>query len=152
MRSDAATPDEYILALPDDRRTVVSAVRDAINAALPDGFQEGIAYGMIGWSVPHSIYPKGYHVDPSRPLGMIALASQKNHIAVYHHGLYPGTKLHEWFVGEWPKHSAKKLDLGKSCLRFKKPEDIPLELISSLAGRMTPEQWVHAYESMLNGR
>ena len=152
MRSAAKTPDEYIAGLPDDRRTILSAVRDAINVALPPGFQENMAYGMIGWSVPHSIYPKGYHVDPSRPLGMIALASQKNHIAVYRHGLYPGTKLHAWLAGEWPRYSSKKLDLGKSCLRFKKADDIPVALISQLAGRLAPQQWVEAYEAMLGGR
>jgi hypothetical protein len=106
-------------------------------------------YGMIGWAVPHSIYPKDYHVDPSKPLGLISLASQKSHIALYHMGVYPGTKLNEWFTAEWPKHCSKKLDLGKSCLRFKQPEDVPLELIGKLATKLTPQQWVRTYEKML---
>src|ERR1043166_7275809 len=114
MRSDAKTPDEYVASLPDGRRQVISKLRDTINRNIPSGFEECMPYGMIGWVVPHSIYPKGYHVDPSKPLGLMSLASQKNHIAVYHMGLYPGTKLHAWFVAEWPKHSGSKLDLGKS--------------------------------------
>ena len=149
MKQASRTPDEYIASLPDDRREIISAIRDAINANIPSGFREGIAYGMIGWAVPHSIYPKGYHVDPSKPLGMMSLASQKSHIAIYHMGLYPGTKLNEWFLAEWPKHSDKKLDLGKSCLRLKKPENIPLKLIGDLAAKLTPQQWVQVYEGML---
>jgi len=151
MRSVATTPDKYIASLPQERRGIISEIRSTINKNLPKGFDEAMPYGMIGWVVPHSIYPPGYHVDPSKPLMMIALASQKNHIAIYHMGLYPGTKLHEWFVGEWPKHTSKKLDLGKSCLRFKKAEDIPLGLIGDLASRLTPKQWVDAYEQMRGG-
>jgi hypothetical protein len=149
MKHIANTPDEYIASLADDRRDVISSIRDTINANIPDGFIECMPYGMIGWSVPHSIYPKGYHVDPSKPLGLISLASQKSHIALYHMGLYPGTKLNEWFLAEWPKHSSKKLDLGKSCLRFKNPDDIPLDLIAKLAAKLTPQQWIETYESML---
>jgi uncharacterized protein YdhG (YjbR/CyaY superfamily) len=147
-----ATPDEYIASLPDDRREIISTIRETINKNIPSGFEECMPYGMIGWVVPHSIYPKGYHVDPSKPLGIMSLASQKNHIALYHMGLYPGTKLNEWFVGEWPKHTEKKLDLGKSCLRLKKAEDVPLKLIGQLAAKLTPEQWVKAYESMSGRR
>ncbi|MBV9240761.1 MAG: DUF1801 domain-containing protein [Acidobacteria bacterium] len=149
MKTTAKTPDEYITALPDARREIISKIRETINANIPDGFVECMPYGMIGWAVPHSIYRKGYHVDPSKPLGLISLASQKSHIAIYHMGLYPGTKLNEWFVGEWPNYSAKKLDLGKSCLRFKKPEDVPLELIGKLATKLTPQAWVAIYEKML---
>src|SRR5437588_8060469 len=133
MTTTATTPDEYTASLPPDRREIISKIRDAINDNIPPGFEECMPYGMIGWAVPHSIYPKGYHVDPSKPLGLISLASQKNHIAIYHMGLHPGTDLHKWFVAEWPKHTSKKLDLGKSCLRFKKSEDVPLDLIGKLA-------------------
>ena len=144
------TPDEYIAALPDDRREIMSQIRGTINANIPDGFIECMPYGMIGWAVPHSIYPKGYHVDPSKPLGLISLASQNSHIAIYHMGLYPGTKLNKWFTAEWPKHSSNKLDLGKSCLRFKRPADVPLDLIGDLAGRLTPKEWIKIYEAMLS--
>ena len=149
MKYTAATPDEYITALPDDRRQVVSDVRETINRNIPAGFREGIAYGMIVWAVSHSIFPKGYHADTSKPLGLMSLASQKNHVALYHMGLYPGTKLHNWFVAEWPKYSEKKLDLGKSCLRLKKVDDIPLDLIGRLAARLTPERWIEIYEESL---
>jgi len=149
MATRPTTPDEYIASLPDDRRAIITRIRDTINANIPAGFEECMPYGMIGWVVPHSIYPKGYHVDPSKPLAIMSLASQKNHIALYHMGLYPGTKLNEWFLAEWPRHTDKKLDLGKSCLRFKKAEHVPLKLIGDLAAKLTPQQWVEAYESML---
>lgn len=152
MKIAAATPDEYLASLPDDRREIIGKIRDTINANIPSGFDECMPYGMIGWVVPHSIYPNGYHVDPSKPLALMSLASQKNHLALYHMGLYPGTKLNKWFVCEWPKYSAKKLDLGKSCLRFKNPEDVPLKLIGELASKLTPQQWVELYEQMLGGR
>ena len=151
MQRAASTPDEYIASLPEDRCEIISSIRETINANIPQGFLECMPYGMIGWAVPHSTYPKGYHADPSKPLGIMSLASQKSHIAIYHMGLYPGTKLNEWFLAEWPKYTPKKLDLGKSCLRFKKPEDIPLDLIGNLAAKLTPQQWIDAYESMLAG-
>ena len=149
MTGKARTPEDYIAALPDECREIISAIRATINKNIPSGFVECMPYGMIGWAVPHSIYPKGYHVDPSKPLGLINLASQKSHIAIYHMGLYPGTTLNEWFMAEWPKYSSKKLDLGKSCLRFKKPEDVPLDLIGQLVTKLTPQKWVQLYESML---
>jgi len=152
MDRKARTPAEYIASLPEDRWEIVREIRDVINENIPSGFEECMPYGMIGWAVPHTIYPKGYHVDPSKPLGLISLASQKNHIALYHMGLYPGTQLNQWFVNEWPKHSSRKLDLGKSCLRFTKRDDIPLPLIAELAGRLTPNQWIATYESMLGDR
>jgi uncharacterized protein YdhG (YjbR/CyaY superfamily) len=149
MKGVATTPDEYIAALPADRREIIAAIRQTINANIPDGFRECMPYGMIGWVVPHSIYPNGYHVDPSKPLGLISLASQKNHIALYHMGLYPGTELNDWFVNEWPKHSKKKLDLGKSCLRLKRAEDVPLKLIGELSSKLTAKRWAELYEQML---
>lgn len=149
MISTAKTPDEYVASLTDDRRQIVGDIRDTINANLPEGYTEGMAYGMISWAVPHSIYPSGYHVDPSKPLGLMGLASQKNYISIYHMGLYAGLSLHEWFAGEWPKHSSKKLDCGKCCLRFKKAEEVPLKLIGELAAKLTPGQWIGIYEQAM---
>lgn len=107
-----------------------------------------MSYGMLGWVVPHSLYPAGYHCDPALPLPFINLASQKNHIALYHMGIYSDPALREWFDAEWPKHSAKKLDMGKSCLRFKKPDDVPIALIGRLATQMTVQRWIQIYESV----
>jgi hypothetical protein len=149
MQSKAKTPEEYIEGLPDDRKDIIRKMHLVIMKNLPKGFQEGMAYGMIGYVVPHKRYPPGYHVNPSLPLGFIQLASQKNHIALYHMGLYEGPLL-EWFKEEWPKYSGKKLDMGKCCIRFKKPEDVPLELIGELCKRMTPQQWITAYEANLS--
>jgi hypothetical protein len=148
MLSKATTPDEYINQLPDDRKGAVSALRNTVRDNLPDGFTEGMCYGMIGYVVPHLLYPSGYRCDPSKPLMFISLASQKNHIALYHMGLYAGPLL-EWFQAEWPKYSRKKLDMGKACVRFKKAEDIPLVLISELSSKMTPQQWIETYEKAL---
>jgi hypothetical protein len=148
MQSKATTPEQYIDELPEDRKDIIRKIRKVILKNLPLGFKEGIGYGMIGYVVPHSLYPPGYHVDPSKPLMMISLASQKNHIALYHMGLYGGAHL-DWFKNEWPKHTNKKLDMGKACIRFKKPEDVPLDLIGELCTRMTPQQWIDCYESFL---
>ncbi|MFN2500660.1 MAG: DUF1801 domain-containing protein [Pyrinomonadaceae bacterium] len=147
MRSEASTPEEYIAGLPADRKPAVSAIRDAINSNLPPGFKEIISYGMIGWVVPHELYPAGYRSDPKLPLPFISLASQKNHIALYHMGLYGGGLI-DWFRTEWNKaNTTHKLDIGKSCVRFKKPDDIPVDLLGRLASKMTPQQWIVAYES-----
>ena len=147
MQSTAATVDEFLAKLPDDRRAVMTELRKAIKKNIPKGFQEGMGYGMAGWVVPHSMYPDGYHCDPKQPLPFMGLASQKNHIAVYHMGVYSSGELLEWFRAEWPKHSPKKLDMGKSCIRFKKPEDVPVALICELASKITPQQWIEIYES-----
>ena len=108
-----------------------------------------MCYGMIGWVVPHSLFPAGYHCDPSKPLMLMSLVSQKGHISLHHLGLYGHRPLLEWLQDEWPKHSAKKLDMGKGCLRFKKPDDIPLALIGELASKLTPQAWVEIYENAL---
>ena len=147
--ASSATIEQYLANLPEERRQVIKQIRDIINKRLPKGFEEGISYGMIGWSVPHSLYPPGYHCDPSKPLVFMSLASQKNHIALYHMGMYAGPLI-EWFKSEWPNHSTKKLDMGKSCVRFKKIEDIPLDLIGELASKMTPKQWIETYENALS--
>ena len=120
MRYEANSPDDYISQLPEERQEVVSKLRAIINKNLPKGFQETMSYGMIGWVVPHSTYPEGYHCDPKLPLPFMNLASQKNFVAVYHSGVYASEELMEWFVSEYPNHAKRKLDMGKSCIRFKK--------------------------------
>jgi hypothetical protein len=152
VQSNAKTPDEYVAGLPDERRQIVADIRKTINKALPKGFREGMAYGMISWAVPHEIYPPGYHCDPKLPLGYMGLASQKNYISLYSMSLYGGSKEHAWFRTEWPKHSSKKLDMGKSCIRFKNAEDVPLALIGQLASRLTPQQWIDIYETAIRTR
>ena len=146
MQSKANTPEEYINQLPDDRKEAIQKLRNTIFNNLPEGFEETMLYGMIGYVVPHSIYPNGYHTDPKLPLPFINIASQKNHIALYHSGIYARKELLDWFKNEYPKHSSVKLDMGKSCLRFKNPEHIPYELIGELATKMTPEEWIIIYE------
>ena len=149
MRSNAKTPDEYVTGLPDERKQIISDIRKTINKNLPKGFKEGMAYGMISWAVPHELYPPGYHCDPKLPLGYMGLASQKNYISLYSMSLYGGAKELDWFTKEWAKHSPKKLDMGKCCIRFKKPEDVPLKLIGELASRLTPQDWIKIYEKAL---
>jgi len=150
MQSKAKTPNEYIETLPRDRAEIISAIRKVVKQNLPRGFEETMQYGMLSYVVPHKLYPAGYHVKPSDALPFISIASQKNHIAVYHMGLQG--KLLEWFTTAWKKHSAKKLDMGKSCIRFKKPEDVPLPLIAELAAKVTPQQWVDEYEYLKDQR
>ncbi|MBK8954142.1 MAG: DUF1801 domain-containing protein [Saprospiraceae bacterium] len=145
MQSKAKTIKEYLDEVPDDRKAILSEMHKTIVRKMPKGFQEVMSYGMIGYVVPHSLYPAGYHCDPKLPLPFMCLASQKNYISFYHMGLYAGLLL-EWFTGEWPKHSTKKLDMGKCCIRFKKPEDVPLKLIAELASKMTPQEWISVYE------
>ena len=149
MQSKATTPDQYIAELPEDRKAAMTKLRNIIKENLPDGFEEGMAYGMIGYVVPHAIYPDGYHVDPKIPLPFISIASQKNHIAVYHSGVYADPKLLDWFTSEFAKHSARKLNMGKSCIRFSKPEHITYDLIGELATKMTVQEWIDVYEQNL---
>ncbi|RZJ36635.1 MAG: DUF1801 domain-containing protein [Flavobacterium sp.] len=149
MQSQAATPQEYIDSLPDDRKQAVSAIRREILDNLPEGFSEKMSYGMLGYVVPHSIFPDGYHCDPKLPLPFLNLASQRNFIALYHMGLYADKKLLDWFLAEYPKHSKRKLDMGKSCLRFKRLDDIPLKLIGELVSKMTVADWIAIYSTML---
>ncbi len=146
MQSKAATPDAYIESLPEDRKPAMSRLRQIILDNLPPEFEETMSYGMLGYVVPHSVYPAGYHCDPKLPLPFMNIASQKNFIAVYHMGIYANPVLMEWFVTEFPKHSDRKLDMGKSCIRFKKPEHIPFDLIGQLAAKMTASDWIAVYE------
>lgn len=147
MRSEAQTVGDYISQLSEDRKETISKLRDVIKTNLPDGFQEEMSYGMIGYVVPKSLYPAGYHCTPELPLPFMNIASQKNFIAVYHMAVYADKALNEWFTTEFPKYSKAKLDMGKSCIRFKKPADIPFELIGKLASKLTPDEWIAMYEA-----
>lgn len=146
MQSKANTVKEYIDSLPEDRKEAINKLRKVILKNLPKGFKEEMNYGMIGYVVPHSIYPNGYHCDPKLPLGFMNIASQKNFIAVYHMGIYASQELMDWFTSEYKKASNSKLDMGKSCIRFKKVEQIPYELLGKLASKTTPENWIEQYE------
>ncbi len=146
MISKAATVDEYFAELPEDRQKAMTKLRTIIKKNLPKGFKEGMGYGLAGYSVPHSTYPAGYHCDPKQPLPFMGFASQKNFIAVYHMGIYADPKLLKWFTDSYAKIVGKKPDMGKSCIRFKKPDDIPFELIGELASKMSPEDWIAVYE------
>lgn len=150
MTSTATTPGDYIASLPEDRQDAMNKLRQVINQNLPSGFFETMQYKMLSWVVPHTAYPAGYHCDPKQALPFVSMASQKNFIAIYHMGIYSMPGLLEWFTNEYPKHSKTKLDMGKSCIRFKKPEQIPYELIGELMQKVTPEQWIEVYESILN--
>ena len=145
MKIEAQSVQEYLENLPEERREAIVNLRKVISENLPKGFEEQLSYGMIGYVVPKSIYPKGYHCTPELPLPFLSIASQKNSINLYHMGIYADEKLLHWFQEEFPKHSKKKLDMGKSCMRFKKPEDIPYELIGELARKMTSQDWIEMY-------
>jgi len=146
MPVSAKNFEDYIDSLADDRREAMNELRNVINKNLPKGFTETVGYGMPGWVVPHALYPAGYHCDPKLALPFLNIASQKNFIAVYHMGIYADPALLKWFTDEFPKHSKTKLDMGKSCIRFKKPDQIPFKLIGELAKKMTPKQWIDVYE------
>jgi uncharacterized protein YdhG (YjbR/CyaY superfamily) len=147
MQSKQETVAAYLEELPEDRRETIEKIRKVIKKNLPKGFQEIMNYGMIGYVVPHSAYPSGYHCDPKLPLPFLNLASQKNNIAIYHLGIYADKKILDWFTAEHKKASKKKLDMGKSCIRYKNPEDIPYELIGELVKKMSVADWIKLYES-----
>lgn len=146
------TITEYIDSIPEERKEAVLKLRNCVVENLPAGFEEGIIYGMIGYVVPHSLYPAGYHCTPEQPLPFMNIASQKNFIAVYHMGLYSFPDLLEWFKAEFPKHSKYKLDMGKGCVRFKKIDAIPYDLIAELSKKVSPQQWIVQYEKMKDSR
>ena len=149
MQSKATTVDQYLAEIPADRQDAMTKLRKVILKNLPKGFKEGMGYGMIGYHVPHSIYPKGYHCDIKQPLPFACLASQKNAISFYHMGVYADPKLLKWFTDEYAKAAVGKLDMGKSCVRFKKPENIPYKLIGELCSKITVEKWIEVYEKNL---
>lgn len=146
MTSKATTPEEYIQEAPEERQEALKKLRKTIQQNLPKGFEEGMQYGMIGYYVPHSIYPAGYHCKPDEPLPFMSFASQKNSVNLYHSGIYANKKLHDWFVNEYPKYVKTKLDMGKSCVRFKKVEHIPYDLIAELVQKISMEEWISIYE------
>jgi len=150
MQSTAKTPDEYVASLPPGRKEAISKLREVILKNLPPGFEETMGYGMLGYVVPHSIYPKGYHCDPKVPLPYMNLGSQKNFIALHAMCVYGSSKLYDWFTNEYPKHCKTKLDMGKACIRFKKMDDIPYELIGELASKFTVQQWIEKCEKVVN--
>lgn len=149
MTSTATTPSEYINHVDEPRREAFSMLRDTVLENIPADFREEMSYGHIGYIVPHSLYPSGYHCDPKLPLPFVAIAAQKNFIALYHMGIYAVPELLEWFVTEFPKHSKSKLDMGKSCIRFKKATDIPFQLIGQLMKKMSVDEWIATYETNL---
>ena len=146
MQIKAKNPEEYIAQIPEERIPYFKKLRQIILDNIPEGFEEQMSYGMIGYIVPKSIYPNGYHCDTTLPLPFANIASQKNFIALYHMGIYAKPELLEWFVSEYPRHCRRKLDMGKSCVRFKKAEEIPFELIAELMQKMTVNDWISLYE------
>lgn len=146
MQSKATTPQEYIDSLPADRKAAMYELRKVILKNIPKGFKEEMNYGMLGYVVPHSLYPPGYHCDPKLPLPFMSIASQKNFVAVYHMGVYANKELADWFTKEYAQQGELKLDMGKSCIRFKKMDQIPFKLIGELASKMTPKDWINLYE------
>jgi hypothetical protein len=146
MQIKAETPEEYIEMIPEDRKEAIRLLRKVILENIPSGFQEVIGYGMIGYVVPHSIYPKGYHSTPKLPLPFINLASQKNFIALYHMGIYTRKELLTWFTEKYTEQTKLKLDMGKSCIRFKNIDKIPYELIGELVSKVSVSEWIYYYE------
>lgn len=149
MQSSATTPDQYIAELPEDRKEAMQKLRETVLKNIPKGFEETMQYGMLSYVVPHSIYPDGYHCKPTDALPFLSIASQKNHISFYHSGIYTEPELMAWFVAEYIKHATGKLDMGKSCVRFKNSNNIPFELLGELTTKITVDQWIAKYESVL---
>ena len=148
MPDTPKTPKEYLDALPEDRRKALRKVRAAVNRGLPKGYKEGMQYGMIGWFVPHRVYPDGYHCDPKQPVPFAGPANQKNHMALYLMCVYGDAKHRAWFEREWKK-TGKKLDMGKSCVRFKSADDLPLELITETVARVPVDAFLAQYEKAI---
>ncbi len=146
MQSKATSVKDYVAELPEERQKIIEQLRKVIKKNLPKGFEEEMSYGMIGYVVPHKLYPAGYHCDPKLPLPFINMASQKNSVNLYFMGLYADKKIYKWFTEAHAKASSKKLDIGKSCTRYKKYEDIPFDLIGELVSKMTPKEWIELYE------
>jgi hypothetical protein len=148
MTSKATTVKDYLESLPEDRRTAIEAVRKVILANLGKGYEEGMSYGMIGYYIPHSIYPAGYHCDPRQPLPFVNLASQKGHMSLYMMGIYGDPAHAEWFASEWEK-TGKKLDKGKACIRFKKVEDLALDVIAKSIKKTTVKKYIQFWDAYL---
>lgn len=149
MKANGTTVEEILANVPEERKDAFNKLHQVIVANLPEGFAPGISYGGLGYVVPHTVYPSGYHCKPIEPLPFAGIASQKNSINFYHMGMYAQPELYDWFVNEFPKYSSRKLDIGKSCVRFKKVDDIPFELIGALMQKMSLTDWITLYESNL---
>jgi len=149
MKAEGTTVKEILTNLPADRIEPFNKLHNVIVQNLPKGFEAAMSYGGLGYVIPHSLYPAGYHCKPSEPLPFAGLASQKNSINFYHMGIYFDPKLLEWFVSEYPKHTKQKMDMGKSCIRFKKMDEIPYQLIGELASKMSVLKWISIYENNL---
>ena len=149
MQIKADSVIDYLNQIPAERKDAMNKLRQTILDNLPKGFEETMSYGMIGYVVPHSLYPAGYHCDPKLPLPFMSIASQKNFVAFYHMGIYANPELLALFQEEYPKHVKTKLDMGKSCIRFKKPDQMPFELLGKLVAKMTVAEWIENYESEL---
>jgi hypothetical protein len=147
MKANGKTVKEILINVPADRAEAFNKLHDIIVKNLPKGFEPAISYGGLGYVIPHSIYPAGYHCKPEEPLPFAGIASQKNSINFYHMGIYADPELYEWFVSEYPKHTKQKLDIGKSCVRFKKFDDIPFKLIGDLMKKMSAKDWISKYEA-----
>ena len=151
MKNTAKTVDEYVKGLPEDRREAISAVRKVILKNLPKGYHECMSYGMIGYVVPHSVYPKGYHCNPKLPLPFVNLGSQKNHMALHLMCIYLDAETNQWFRKAWEK-TGRKLDGGKGCIRFKRLEDVPLEVVGQLIARIPVADYIALTESVIDSR
>lgn len=149
MKANGTTVKEILANVPEERAEAFNKLHETIIENLPEGFEAAISYGGLGYVVPHSLYPSGFHCKPEEPLPFAGIASQKNSVNLYHMGIYSDPELMKWFTEEYPKHSKRKLDMGKSCIRFKKTQDIPFELIGELMKKMTVQDWVNIYESNL---
>ena len=152
MQASATNIEDYFNEIPEERKEVFRKLRNTIANNIPDGYIEQMSYGMIGYIVPHSTYPSGYHCNPKLPLPFINIASQKNFIALHHLGIYANSELLDWFVAEYPNHCDHKLDIGKGCIRFKKLDQIPFDLIAELVQKISVEEWIHCYESQIKNR
>ena len=149
MQSKAKTVAQYLAELPSDRRAALKAVRKVILKNLDRDFEEGMQYGMIGYYVPHSVYPAGYHCDPKQPLPFAGIASQKNHISLYLMSIYGDTDQAEQFRRDWAKTS-KTLDMGKACIRFKTLDELPLEVIGKAIARVKAKKYIAICEAPTN--
>jgi hypothetical protein len=146
MQYESNSVDEYLKAIPEDRCEALTKIRKLLSDNIPRGFEETLGYGMPAYVVPHSIYPNGYHCNPKLPLPFINFSSQKNFVAFYHMGIYASQELFEWFVSDYPKYCSTKLDMGKSCIRFKKMNNIPFSLLGELVSKMSVDEWISIYE------
>ncbi|MBI3143587.1 MAG: DUF1801 domain-containing protein [Bacteroidetes bacterium] len=151
MNLQALSVSDYLAKVPPGRQDDFNSLRQAMLQHIPAGFQEVLSYGMIGYVVPHTLYAPGYHCDPKLPLPFASIAVQKNSINLYHMGLYASPGLLDWFTAAYAHACSKKLDMGKSCIRFKNKESMPLGLIGELMTKLTPEAWIHLYETNLKG-